>query len=170
MIGKIKWEIQEVKSGKTLGAGEREVRLKDVRISKITSEGDGSPGFRKEIPLGEGFKVALLEFPTQSKDGITGFGLSADRPGVEDYSLEWFTVEGADHALKLQEPGELSFGLTKTPSGWEQSATEFVSDVSLRIVKANDTDPDPAPVWRVKIFNGSVVDWPRLVNGKVVPN
>ena len=73
-----------------------------------------------------------------------------------------------DHAYKLQEDGSLRLKIAAVGSGWDVTRTEFLSHVSLR--GALISEGPEHPKWRVKIFKGSVIRWPSLVNGTVVAN
>lgn len=166
LIGSLQWEITEAATGKILGEGRRQIRLKDVAfsVSKLT---------RKQIPLSDRFVLGMAESPDRNKADKKGFGLILQRDDLEKVaSWEWFIVNYEDHAYKLQEEASLRIRLAKVGAGWEVTRTEFLSDASLRAM-AFDTDRPPdafRPTWRARIFKGSFVNWPSLVDGKAVAN
>ncbi len=80
------------------------------------------------------------------------------------FSWEWFIVDSESHATKLQEIGELAITVSRVGPGWEVTRTEFLSDVSFRVIPFPKGDPKN-PTWRVKIFKGSIITWPSIVKG-----
>jgi hypothetical protein len=92
--------------------------------------------------------------------------MSAERARGRTFSWEWFVIDNEKHATKLQESGELRIRATKVGQGREIVYTEFLSDVSFRILSVDD--PVMSPKWRVKVVKGSLVRWPSVANGKLV--
>jgi hypothetical protein len=163
VIGSLKWEITETATGKILGGGQQEIQLKEVAF-KV---GEGT---LKQIPLGNHFVLGMVESSPASKTEKKGFGFTMTRDDLEKvFSWEWFIVNYEDHAYKMQEQGSLRIKIAQVGSGWEVTRTEFLSDVSLRASVIGEDLPDK-PRWRIKIFKGSFVQWPSLVDGKVVVN
>jgi hypothetical protein len=163
VIGHLRWEITEGATGKVVGAGQREIQLKDVVFK-------AGQLMLKMISLSDHFILGMAEAPSPTKAEKKGFGLSISRDDAENvFSWEWFIVNYEDHAYKLQETGSVRIKLAQVGSGWEVTSTEFLDDTSLRALIAGEDEPD-RPRWRVRILKGSFVRWPSLVNGAVVPN
>lgn len=192
VIGKIKWAAYDAATSRTLSNGVREksVLLSDVKIRRIQKT-----MYDKEIELGSHFFFGVCDStdwpkrghasklpdgrdidadgyvsedrskaPSSPEEDYGGFGLTGNRDDLETFSWEWFNVQRPGHATKLQESGELSFDKRKTPNGTEINHMLFLTDVSIRVSRRNDPCKTE---WRIKIFKGSVIDWPTLVNGKV---
>lgn len=161
VIGSLRWEITETATGKILGEGRREILLKEVAVT-------GGDLTIKQIPLSDHFVLGMAESSSPTKAEKKGFGLTLRRDDAEKlFSWDWFTVNYEDHAYKLQEEGSLRIKIGNAGSGWEVTRTEFLSDVSLRAFIVGEKLTD-RPKWRVRIFKGSLVRWPSLVNGIVV--
>jgi hypothetical protein len=156
-IGQLKWEIEEVPTGQLISSGERAMLLRDMTIER---RGDA---FYKGVQLGGGFTFGISEFPL--KDHF-GFGFTAEYEREHVFSWEWFTIDGPDHATKLQEAGEMNVRLMKTPNGEEVLKTEFLTDVSFRVSRFGSAQPGVAH-WRIKIFAGSMLAWPYLAAGEI---
>jgi TonB family protein len=168
IIGSLKWEIREEASGKVLASGDGPVHLKDVSISETPN-----PTRRqtpKTIKLTDEFVVEMAEFPTPALTSITGFGITGRRLDIQSFSWEWFNVQDSKHASKLQEGGELGIDLKQVNGDWEITRTEFMTDVSLRIIRMGVDPPGSPPYWRIHIFKGSTITWPSIANGKVFSN
>jgi hypothetical protein len=164
IIGSIKWEITEAPTGKVIQTGDRQIRLKEVVFSvhKLTE---------KRIALSDHFRLGIAESPDRSKADKKGFGLTFTRDDRDKLvSWEWFTVNYEDHAYKLQEEGSLRIKIAQVGSGWEVTRMECLSDLSLRAFEVRDERLPEHPTWRARIFKGSFVRWPSLVEGKVVVN
>jgi hypothetical protein len=195
MIGRIKWAIYDTATSRILSNGVREknLRLSDVKIirkdrtmyDKEIDLGDhfsfglvytvdgGKPAREAKLPDGraiDGNGYVL------TRDGMGGsgerkidhgsFGLTGERDDVKTFSWDWFEVRQPGHATKLQESGELSFDTKKTPNGTEINHMVFLTDVSIRVCRESDDHP-LNPTWRIKIFKGSAITWPVLVDGEV---
>ena len=152
-IGTLTWEIYDTRSQKVVSQGERDFTVDDVKIEQV------SDLFTKEIDLGDHFRMGIAGSPD-------GFALTGTRDDVLTFSWDWFTVDRSGRATKLQEPGELAVETVSTPNGLEISRVEFLTDVSIRVSRMTDSDPLD-PEWRIKVFKGSVIVWPALVNGTV---
>jgi len=163
VLGSLQWEITEPATKTILGQGRREIRLKDVSFK------EGNDAILKQIPLSDHFVLNLVESPSPALAEKKGFGLMLSRDDRNDvFSWDWFVVNYEDHAYKLQEGGSLRLKIAKVGTGWEVTRVEFLSDVSLRAVLVGSTNPPDDPKWRLKIFKGSVIRWPSMVNGVVV--
>jgi hypothetical protein len=194
MIGKIKWAIYDTATSQLLSNGVRDKTLQasDVKIRRI-----GSTMYKKQIELGDHFSFGLADNIDSGKpapghkmpdgqeideDGYVitrdhtggsgnqkidhgGFGLTGKRDDVKTFSWDWFVVDRPGHATKLQESGELSFDTKRTPNGTEINHMQFLTDVSIRVVRRDQDLPDPT--WRIKIFKGSDITWPVLLDGEV---
>jgi len=164
-IGTLKWEVYDVKTGTKVSEGDRDIALDEVVIQSV------SDYHNKTIRLGDHFTLGVSGDPG-------GFALQALRDDADTFSWDWFSPDGSGRATKLQEFGEVAVGTATTPNGKEIARLEFLTDVSLRIDDMrevrNFVDPskiDPFdPAWRIKVFKGSVIVWPSLVNGVVVGN
>ena len=166
VIGKLKWSVKEVATGKVLASGNRQIRLKDVTVFVRGSIGGGA-SYDKYISLGSGFALCRPETPEKSRSAVSGFGLTLERNGPPgSFSWEWFVVESSTRARKLQEGGRLGIRIAKTALGYELSRTDFLTDVSMRAQTV--TDPPGSVRWRALISKGSSVVWPTVRNGKVV--
>ncbi|MBX9666178.1 MAG: hypothetical protein K2X93_01110 [Candidatus Obscuribacterales bacterium] len=157
-IGKIKWAISETATSRLLSSGEKELQTSDVVITRRLMLD------KKTIELSDNFNFGLAESCNRHD---AGFGLTGGRTDEKTFSWDWFNVDRPGHAKKLQESGELSFDTKKTPNGTEMNRMEFLTDISIRVSRRTDVNP-LNPAWRIKIFKGSVICWPSLVNGKVV--
>ena len=164
IIGSLKWEITEASTGKIIEAGDRQIRLKEVvfSVGKLTE---------KRIALGNHFLLGMAESPARSQADKKGFGLIFIRDDRDKlFSWEWFTVNYEDHAFKLQEAGSLRIKIAQVGAGWEVTRTECLSDISLRAFELVEERMPEQPTWRARIFEGSFVRWPSLVEGRVVAN
>lgn len=158
-IGHVEWEITETSSGKVLGKGARDVKMNEVQVL----EGDY---LEQRLPLSDHFYVKLNS--GRSDGPFRGFGMATGRDDQQTFCWEWFNVEG-NKAHKLQEKGELEFSSEKLGADYEVTKTVFLTDVEMRVLDWEDGSPDPKnPKWRVKIRQGSTIDWPTAAGGKVV--
>jgi TonB family protein len=164
VIGTLKWEIREEGTGQVLARGDGPVHLKDVAVR---GAGRQTP---KTIQLTKEFIIELAEAPSASIPEKTGFGLVARNTDIQSFSWEWFTIQDSRNAIKLQESGQLAIELKQVGTGWEVTKTEFMTDVSLRIIRMGTDPPGSPPYWRINISKGSSITWPSIVSGKVVPN
>jgi hypothetical protein len=160
--GHIAWRITDTRTSKKISEGKRVLHLRDFKIKPINGLTS------KAIALGAHFLLDYAE-ATSMTLGETGFGITAERDDLPTFCWEWFTVRNPTLATKLQETGELGIRYGKTGVGYELVRMEFRTDVSLRVNPDTDA-PEAAPRWRVLILKGSVINWPSLVKGKVVPN
>jgi len=149
VVGHVAWTITD-EAGTNLGSGEKDVKLGDMKIDRMTGREVGALT-SVEFPLTPPFSMSL----SQSEDARQGFGFTARREDQPTFGWDWFTVSG-NRATKLQESGELAIEF----EGNRISRTEFLTDVSLRVTRM-DTSSDPLrPQWRVLIQKGSHVSWP----------
>jgi hypothetical protein len=168
VIGSLSWIITEAATGKIVDRGDGPVRLKDVTISEVPN-----PSRRqtpKTIRLNNQFTLVMAEFPRNSASELDGFGMVASKTDIPSFSWEWFNVDNPAHATKILETGSLGINISKIGGSWEVTRTEFLSDVSMRIIRMNVDPPGSPPYWRVQILKGSSITWPSLVNGRVVAN
>jgi hypothetical protein len=168
IVGKLNWVVREVDTGKTIADGGREVRVRDVRIEKVSATDD--PFFPKKIWFNMDFYLEMSEFPQAERSGKEGFGLNVNRRFLDTFCWEWFNIDSDNHATKLQESGELAIDIKKVNSQWEITRTEFLSDVTLRAFPRGAIASVDKPKWRVTILKGSYVNWPSLIGKTVVPN
>jgi hypothetical protein len=162
VFGHIAWRITDTRTSKKISEGKRVLHLRDFKIKPMNGLTS------KSIALGAHF---FLEYaPEESlKPGKSGFGITAERDDMSTFCWEWFTVRNPTLAIKLQETGEMGIKFANTRAGYELVRMEFRTDVSLRVNSYGDA-PGAAPRWRVDILKSSVINWPSLVKGKVVPN
>ena len=167
VVGSLKWEILEVASGRILASGNGPVYLKDMLIT----ERPNTPRrlIDRRIKLSAEFDIGLVDPPTTNLAEKTGFALTARRTDAKTSSWDWFNIEGNNRAVKLQEGGVLGIKIEEANGAWEITRTDFITDVSLRII-ISGVDAPLSPRWRIKIFKGSNITWPSIVNDKVVPN
>ncbi|MBI2300186.1 MAG: caspase family protein [Armatimonadetes bacterium] len=165
VIGHLAWDIVDCVTSKKIGSGSRDVKLSDVVIDGRPSR-DEREMYNKKVALDHGFALCMAEFPEKSAMSRVGFGLLGDKEGENTFCWDWFTVDRASHATKLQEKGELEFSVAKVGDGWQLAHMKFLTDVSIRINRRTD-DPGAAPRWRVNIHKGSEIDWPALVGGEI---
>ena len=163
VIGLLKWEISEEATGKILATGDGPILLKDMLITERPSASGRI--IDKRIKLTGEFDIGMAEFPTTNLAKKVGFGITAKRTDIQSFSWEWFTIGNSKRAVKLQESGELGIDLKSVNGAWEIARTEFITDVSLRIIRMGVDQPGSPPYWRVKIFKGSSLTWPSTVNG-----
>jgi hypothetical protein len=163
VIGSLQWEISEGATDKILGKGQKQILLQDVQftVASLTL---------KKVSLDQHFFLGMAESPSKNLAEKKGFGLTIGRDDLEKvFSWEWFVVNYEDHAYKLQENGSLRIKMAQVGPGWEVTRTEFLSDVSLRAMIAEEGGPDN-PKWRVRILKGSFIRWPSLLDGRAVAN
>jgi thiol-disulfide isomerase/thioredoxin len=172
-IGWLKWEIQEESSGKILASGDGPIHLEDVSLS----ERSNTPRrlIDKRIKLTNEFNIGMAEYPATDPAEKTGFGLTALRTDIQTFSWEWFNIKNTNRAIKLQEGGELGIDIKRVNDAWEITRTEFISDVSFRIIiptmdQVATVGQPISPRWRIKIFQGSSITWPSIINGQTVSN
>lgn len=144
----LKWEITDSK-GKVIGQGERNFEASDFKLKGSRRDAHVD----KTLELSDNFVLRIAEFFERDK---SGFGLVASRTDQQTFSWEWFEVDSPTHATKLQEAGELSIS---TERG-ELTRTEFLTDVSLRVIRFPGGADPRNPDWRVRIAKGSYVNWP----------
>jgi hypothetical protein len=179
-IGWLKWEASECSSGMILASGEGPLLLRDLQVTErplvslpnlpIPSTMKDTRLVQKRIKLNDEFDFGMAEYPTPISGQKSGFGITATRKGTASFSWEWFTVSDINYAVKLQEKGELAINLKEVDGAWEVKRTEFLTDVSLRIMRMMVDPPGSPAYWRIKIFAGSNITWPSLINGEVVLN
>jgi len=157
-IGTVKWSILDTTTSQVLSNGEKTLQIRDIAIRPIKDMYD------KKIELDGHFNFSLVDSVAVPKTSGDGFGLTGGRNDQRTFSWDWFTVDRPGHATKLQDSGELSFDTKKTSNGIEIHRMEFLTDVSIRVCRESDAPLDPS--WRIKIFKGSVICWPVLVNGE----
>jgi hypothetical protein len=121
----------------------------------------------KIFPLSDHFSVEL-QTRVQSTSDITAFALSLERDDMQTSGWNPFDVCSSDQAIERQDKGELRIDIRNPGAGWEIVHTEFMTDVSLRLKQFMPNRTVNPPTWRVNIRKGSVVNWPSLVDGKVV--
>jgi hypothetical protein len=97
-----------------------------------------------------------------------GFALVGRRTDIPSFSWDWFHVDRPDHAIKIQESGELMFDVEQVAGYFEVRRTEFLTDVSVRIATMGKRVPKDEPSWRLNIAQGSYMRWPTVVDGNVV--
>ena len=179
-IGWLKWEASECSSGTILASGEGPLLLRDLQVTErpmvslpnlpIPITMKDTRLVTKLVKLNDEFEFRMAEYPTTIPGQKTGFGIAAACTGTPSFSWEWFTVRDINYAVKLQERGELGIDLKEVNGALEVTRTEFLTDVSLRIMRMSVDPPGSPPYWRIKIFAGSNITWPSLVNGEVVVN
>jgi hypothetical protein len=152
VVGHLKWEITDTKTGKVIGKGDRKVKRADITIAEVGGAGERLD--KEQIQLGNHFSMTLANGASNGD----GFGLTADRDDVPTFAWEWFEVQLPATGTKLQEDGKIQLKWKGKPGG-RIAGTLFLTDVSLRVIRTSDS-PDADPVWRVKIFKGSTIDWP----------
>ncbi len=151
--GKLKWEVYDTATGKLLTKGDRALKVSDFKMQRTGEVNECL------IDLGEKF--------TLGRSGtVGGFALMGSRSGMMTFSWDWFSGDASGHATKLQEFGEVF----ARQSDGIVSHIEFLTDVCVRIddlgtKDVDDYDPD-TPAWRIKVFKGSVIVWPKVVDGK----
>jgi hypothetical protein len=158
-VGTLKWAAYDAATSRLLANGEKTLQTSDVKIRRLQKT------FQKKIELGDHFSFGLSDSADRDKIG-EGFGLTGDRDDERTFSWEWFEVDLFGHANKLQDSGKLFFDTQKTSNGMEINRMKFLTDVSIRVSRRSDLNP-PIPAWRIKIFKGSVISWPSLLNGEV---
>lgn len=150
VLGHLRWAITETATGATLGQGDRDLLLGEVKADSIDSEMGKLVHY--SIPLSDGFNISVATSP----DDQTGFGFSAENTQQASFSWEWFQVNG-QIATKLQETGELKVAIEKG----SLARAEFLTDVSVRIVPMDAAADPQNPKWRILIAKGSHFEIPR---------
>lgn len=181
-IGSLVWTVRDMATNKVVSEGETRVRLQDVEIEvmphKAPPKGaipfdfgalSRDPLIRKKIVVDVPFHVKIAHGLSPSRE-VVGFALCGGREGESVFSWDWFNVDEPGHATKIQEKGELGIEVAKVGGNWEVVKTEFLTDVSLRLMRFNFTMIIMQPKWRIDIAEGSVVHWPSLVDGEKVAN
>jgi hypothetical protein len=161
VLGTISYRILDDQSSKVIRESKLDLHLSDFTLT------DKPPFIEKSIPLGDHFLLKLPEMRSSEVAKI-GFGLVAERDDMKTFCWEWFNAEKGGRATKLQESGELKVKFSKVGNGVELTRMEFLTDISLRLNPDEDA-PGAPPKWRVDILKGSVINWPALVGGKVLP-
>ena len=147
-----------------MAEGTKQVVLGEVTIETIESPHTNLVS--KWIPLTDAFSLGLsTRRPTDP--AIGGFAFAGSKSDLQTFSWDWFKVDGPDHATKLQESGELRFALANPCVLWEIVETEFLTDISIRIVRFGAENPVNSTSWRIEILRGSHVRWPCVVDGRV---
>jgi len=192
IAGRLEWDITEAPAWKTIYHGRREVTRDDIDIipppEQFRSRPD-SPSwrrsplatsffehYRKRIQLEHGFFIEQISTPYRERKDLVGFGLKAQCTNADTFSWEWFNIIDDEHAKKNWEGGELRIRLAHGAKVLEVARTEFLTDVSLRLMTEGGGCLlglliPPRSLWRIRILKGSEITWP-LVNeeGEAAPN
>ncbi len=154
VIGFAVWSIVETDSGRTIGEGTEEFVWEDLLVN--TFDTDIGRMQRLELRLTPPFRFGLARSLSGGEKSLSGFGLTADREDERTFSWEWFNLRSSAEAWKLQEAGRLGLKTVKHEGIEELVRTEFLTDVSLRVVRFAAA-MDMEPKWRVNISKDSWV-------------
>jgi len=164
-LGELDWELSDCKTGEVLGKGSKTAQMSEVTLELLDAP-DGRL-VSTQFPLGEHFRFGLAS-PISTTPNISGFALQAVRDDEKTFCWDWFNVDSQTHATKIQESGELAIVIAGEASEWQIVRTELLTDVSIRVVHFGDGSDPTDPAWRIRIGKGSVVNWPRLVDGQLI--
>ncbi|HSI73434.1 MAG TPA: hypothetical protein VK934_09675 [Fimbriimonas sp.] len=164
VVGKVAWVTTDA-SGKKVGGGSKELRLKDISI--IVQKSAAGKMASKRIVLDGGFSFSFSSLPSLNKKRVLGFALVGELKGEDVSSFDWFNVVSETKAEMLQEPGTLQILTGPTPEGPDVLGTKFLSDVSVRLPRSAH-GPGAEPSWRIRILKGSDIRWPILRGKEVV--
>jgi hypothetical protein len=118
----------------------------------------------KRIKLTDEFDIGMGEMPTVTLGETGGFSMTAKRTDIQSFSFEWFNIRDGNRAVKRQEGGELGIDLKAVNGEGEVTRTDFLTDISLRILRMGVDQPGSRPYWRIKIFKGSRITWPSTLD------
>lgn len=158
LVGHLRWTITDAATGTEIGQGERDLRANDV-VVEVVEGGPTGKMTNKTVNLSNRFTLSLAVGPSSSESDLSGFGFTAMNEGEQSFSWEWFVVDRTGHATKLQESGELAIRLSQGEMGWTVARTEFLTDVSMRVLLMASPE-SMNPKWRVVIHKGSWIEWP----------
>jgi TonB family protein len=164
IIGSLKWEIREEATGQVLAQGDGPVRLKDVSIREGLVTAVQRPS-RKSIRLTDQLVIELVE---DLRPGVERNFLIASRFNDSSDALG-FAVQDPAHAATVGGAG-VDIEMKQVDADWEVTKTRFAVDISWRLQRTGVDPVSASPHWGLKIFKGSTITWPSLVNGKVTPN
>ncbi|MEX2244942.1 MAG: hypothetical protein WD716_13990 [Fimbriimonadaceae bacterium] len=164
-LGELDWELSDCKTGEVLGKGSKTARMSEVTLELLDAP-DGRH-VSTLFPLGEHFRFGLAS-QISTTPNIAGFALQALRDDEKTFCWDWFNVDSPTHATKIQESGELAIVIAGEASDWQIVRTEFLTEVSLRVARFGMGLDPTNPTWRIRIGQGSVVNWPRLVDGQLI--
>lgn len=154
--GEIKWAIYDNEKSTLVATGESVLAASDFEICRIRSR-----QYSKRIALSAPFFITLSETGSDKSVNKGGFGLTGGRADEKLFSWEWFKIDKPNHAVKIQDNGEVYFTTRKTNFGYEIERLEFPVDLSLRIYKKDVWLPT-SPKWRIRILKGSWIMWPAV--------
>jgi hypothetical protein len=165
-IGRLSWEITETSTGMIIGRGSRFVTMNEVQVITDTRR---ELYLEQRIPLSNGFYLKLNA--GRNEKPFTGFGMAAGKTDQQTFCWEWFRVAAMkpNFAKKLQESGELEFEPMKIGDHYEVAETRFLSDISMRVIDWTRQDKNSTDsTWRVKILEGSKIQWPTFADNRVM--
>jgi hypothetical protein len=161
--GQIRWIVREAATGKIIDNGTMTIHVQDVSVKRRrTSSKDERPFFRKRFALNKDFYLGMSGFPETNLADLVGFGLVVEHRNLKTFCWEWFNVDREKHAIKIQETGELAFDAKKIGSGWQITRTDFLTDVTFRVMLLKTNKHETDSKWRVTVMKGSYVNWPSL--------
>jgi hypothetical protein len=165
VLGEIDWELSDGKTGEVMRNGRKAAVLAEVTLELLEAP-DGRQA-TIHFPLTEHFRFGIASSISVTAN-ISGFALQAMRDDEKTFCWDWFNVDSLTHATKIQESGELAIVIAGEAAQWQIVRTEFRTDVSIRVARFGEGNDPRKPEWRVLIRKGSVVNWPRLVDGQLV--
>ena len=158
--GLIRFQIYDDPEKRIVDRGEIDLSAQSFSIEEVAAFGETR--YRKSIVLTDRFVLSLMDQPALQVSEKAGFGLTVSRTDLETFCWEWFVQNGIDHAIKLQETGELRLRRKYSAQGWEIAQTKFLTKIDFRVYEA-DADVRDEPRWRVTVFARSKIQWPTGV-------
>ena len=139
-----------------MGRGRKQIVPSDIGVERI----DGNSGSMQilNLELSDSFVFGLAR-SVAPREELTGFGFTAKKTDAPTFSWEWFRIEKPGEAVKLQEKGRLALEVIQNQDTAEVVRTEFLTDVSLRIMRFPWVIPF-YPHYRISILEGSWIRWP----------
>lgn len=118
------------------------------------------------FPLGQGFDLSF-DCGEPTRDLPVGWAINPRRIEAKTFSWEWFERKSEKVYWKIQEGGEVRVRTHSVNDLQMITAIEFLTDVSLRFSDGGGF-LEEHPRGRVGIRRGTVIQWPVLIDGKVV--
>jgi hypothetical protein len=195
-IGRIRWSIRDTELNEIVSSGVKvlqardftiEILEHDVKLSDFTPRNMmgipalllsifSPPMLSKKFELNEPFTLALSHHDTP-KLGLHGFLLSVVKEGEKQFGAGWFDIENRGTAVQRVPKGTLSTKVQLIDGRPELIKTVCLTDIHLWIPHNREgqsrEEADEAirdPRWIMDIEQGSIIHWPSLIDGELVPN
>jgi hypothetical protein len=189
-IGRIKWIVRDLDQDIVLSEDDCPIWLENIEIEIKRPDDSLDAPFPfnflwktkdtyvyKEINLDDRFKLKISHRLASEWD-LDFFSLHASEDEIGAPSgFDMFKIDKPNHAVSMRCRGELAFEDAKVEENFEIVKTEFLADTSVLMQTFDNFRLDlellklrTGRELRTKIAKGSIIHWPSLIDGEVVPN